>query len=123
MPTDLGAYTAELASAFRSLVERAGLGFVVDCPAGGGEVFVDREMWEKIVFNLLSNAFKYTLEGEIRVTIRETGARAELTVEDTGTGIAASELPHIFERFHRIENVGPGPTKARASGWPWSRSS
>jgi PAS domain S-box-containing protein len=104
-PIDLCAYTADLASAFRSLVERAGLRLVVDCPTGGGEAFVDREMWEKIVFNLLSNAFKYTLQGEIRVSVRQTDAHVELTVADTGTGIAADELPHVFERFHRIENA------------------
>jgi PAS domain S-box-containing protein len=104
-PLDLCAYTADLASAFRSLVERAGLRFVVDCPGGGGEAFADRGMWEKIVFNLLSNAFKYTLEGEIRVTVRRRDAHVELTVADTGTGIAAAELPHLFERFHRIENM------------------
>ena len=101
--TDLGAATAELASAFRSLVERAGLAFVVECPAGT-EAFVDREMWEKIVFNLLSNAFKYTLNGEIRVAVREAGGRLETSVSDTGTGIAAGELPHVFDRFHRAPN-------------------
>jgi PAS domain S-box-containing protein len=104
-PTDLAVHTAELASAFRSLVERAGLSFVVECPPGEVEAFVDREMWEKIVFNLLSNAFKYTLEGEIRVAVRDAGARLELSVQDTGTGIAAHELPHIFERFHRVQNA------------------
>jgi signal transduction histidine kinase/response regulator RpfG family c-di-GMP phosphodiesterase len=103
--TDLGRFTAELASAFRSLVERAGLRFVVDCPAGIAEAFIDREMWEKVVFNLLSNAFKYTLEGEIRVVVRQTDARVQLLVSDTGAGVAASDLPHIFERFHRVDNV------------------
>jgi PAS domain S-box-containing protein len=103
--TDLAAYTAELASAFRSLVERAGLRFVVDCPPAGAEAFIDRELWEKIVFNLLSNAFKYTLEGEIRVAVRDAGEHLELAVSDTGTGIEAGELPHVFERFHRVHNA------------------
>jgi signal transduction histidine kinase len=104
-PTDLGTYTAELASAFRSLVERAGLRLIVDCPPRGAEAFVDREMWEKIVFNLLSNAFKYTLEGEIRVAVRPTDARVELSVADTGTGISPGDLAHVFERFHRVQNA------------------
>jgi signal transduction histidine kinase/CheY-like chemotaxis protein len=104
-PIDLGAYTAELASAFRSAVERAGLRFVVDCPSLPAPVHVDRGGWEKIVLNLLSNAFKFTLDGEIEVgvSLDEEGDWAVLTVRDTGVGIPEREVPRLFERFHRIE--------------------
>ncbi|HEX6818552.1 MAG TPA: ATP-binding protein, partial [Ktedonobacterales bacterium] len=68
-PTDLAAYTADLASSFRSLVEKAGMRLVVDCPALPEPVYVDRDMWEKIVLNLLSNAFKFTLRGSITVAL------------------------------------------------------
>jgi len=101
-PTELGAFTADLASSFRSLVEKAGLTLTVDCPPLAQPVYVDRELYEKVVFNLLSNAFKFTLEGEIRVSLSVEGAWARLTVADTGTGIPESELPHLFERFHRV---------------------
>ncbi len=104
-PTDLAAFTAELASVFRAAVERAGLRLVVDCPPLDEAVFVDRDMWEKIVLNLLSNAFKFTFEGEIRVTLRRAGTNAELRVEDTGTGIPSQEVPRLFERFHRVQNA------------------
>ena len=104
-PTDLAAYTAELASVFRAAVERAGLRLAVDCPPLAEPVFVDREMWEKVVLNLLSNAFKFTFEGEIAVTLRRAGDIAELVVRDTGTGIPAEEMPRLFERFHRVENA------------------
>ena len=67
--------------------------------------YVDREMWEKIVLNLLSNAFKFTLEGEISVRLRDDGPHVELVVSDTGTGIPAEALPRMFERFHRVENA------------------
>jgi PAS domain S-box-containing protein len=77
----------------------------VTCAPGIDDTFVDRGMWEKIVFNLLSNAFKHTFEGEIRVAVEADAARATLTVADTGTGIDAAELPHIFERFRRVENA------------------
>jgi PAS domain S-box-containing protein len=104
-PTDLASMTAELASVFRSAIERAGLELVVHCPPLGEPVYVDREMWEKIVLNLLSNAFKFTFEGKIEVSLRTKGALAELAVRDTGTGIPAEELPHLFERFHRVKSA------------------
>ena len=103
-PTDLAEYTAELASNFRSACERAGLALTVDCPALPQPVYVDADMWERIVLNLVSNAFKYTLSGGITITVRAVGdERAELVVTDTGVGIPADELPRIFDRFHRIE--------------------
>ena len=62
-------------------------------------------MWEKIVLNLLSNAFKFTFEGEIKVSLCLRRGRVELSVSDTGAGIPAAELPHIFERFHRVRGT------------------
>ncbi|HEX6800562.1 MAG TPA: ATP-binding protein [Ktedonobacterales bacterium] len=95
-PTDLAALTADLASAFRSLVERAGLRYVVDCPPLGDAlsqpVYVDRDMWEKIVLNLVSNAFKFTFEGSITVTLRpiEGGASPAATDDSGGEASGAS---------------------------------
>jgi PAS domain S-box-containing protein len=100
--TELGAYTAELASSFRSATERAGLSLDVACAPLSEPVFVDREMWEKIVLNLISNAFKFTLAGGIRVALDTADGQACLTVSDTGTGIPEAELPRLFERFHRV---------------------
>ena len=100
--TDLARLTAELAANFRSAMERAGLDFQIDCPPLTEAVYVDREMWEKIVLNLLSNALKFTFQGSVIVAIRDHGRSAELSVQDTGTGIPTSELPHVFERFHRV---------------------
>ena len=103
--TDLAALTADLASAFRSATERAGLQLVVDCPPLPSAVYVDREMWEKIVLNLLSNAFKFTFQGSIGVAVAATDTHVELRVRDTGIGIAPHDLDHIFDRFHRIERT------------------
>ncbi|HYF64038.1 MAG TPA: GAF domain-containing sensor histidine kinase, partial [Herpetosiphonaceae bacterium] len=104
-PTDLAVYTTDLASVFRSTMERAGLAFRVDCPPLDQPVAVDREMWEKIVFNLLSNAFKFTFAGAVTLTLRQHGDTVALTISDTGTGIPADELPHLFERFHRVKGA------------------
>jgi signal transduction histidine kinase/CheY-like chemotaxis protein len=104
-PVDLAAYTAELASVFRAAVEKAGMTLALDCDPLPEPVYVDREAWEKIVLNLLSNAFKYTLEGSIRVALHAVDGRAVLAIADTGTGIPAAELPHVFDRFHRVEGA------------------
>ena len=104
-PTDLAALTEDLASNFRSAMERAGLSFEVSCDALGEDWYVDREMWEKIVLNLLSNAFKFTHAGAVRVHLHRESSHAVLTVIDTGVGIPPSELPRVFERFHRAEGT------------------
>jgi PAS domain S-box-containing protein len=103
-PVDLATYTADLASAFRSTIEQAGLSLLVECPPLPAAVWIDRQMWEKIVLNLLSNAFKFTLAGRITVRLEWCGDRVELTVADTGVGIPERELPLLFDRFHRVEN-------------------
>jgi hypothetical protein len=105
-PTDLPGFTAELASNFRSATEKAGLKLEIGCEPLPQRVPIDRDMWEKIVFNLLSNAFKFTFEGSISVRMHaaDDGKSAELVVQDTGVGIPSRELPRLFERFHRVEN-------------------
>ena len=104
-PTDLAQLTVELASVFRSAVERAGLRLVVNCPSLDEPVYVDRELWEKIVFNLLSNAFKFTFDGEIEISTRKTKNGVELEVRDTGIGIPKDDLPHLSERFYRVKDA------------------
>jgi PAS domain S-box-containing protein len=103
--TDLAAFTAELAGLFRSAMERGGLELVVDCPPLPEPVFVDREMWEKIVLNLISNAFKFTLHGRVTVSLRVADGKVTLAVADTGAGIAEDEQAHLFERFHRAKGA------------------
>jgi PAS domain S-box-containing protein len=102
-PTDLARFTAELASNFRSACQRAGLELVVDCPPLAEPVYVDRDMWEKVVLNLLSNAFKFTLKGRIEVSLRQKGTAVQLAVRDTGIGIPEGQIPRLFERFHRVD--------------------
>ena len=105
VPTDLAALTADLASSFRSATDKAGLRLTVDTPPLSQAAYVDRDMWEKIVLNLISNAFKFTFTGEISVALREMDGAARLTVRDTGIGIPASQIEKLFDRFHRVEGA------------------
>jgi len=100
--TDLASLTHDLASSFRSACEKAGLDLAIETQPLAEPVFVDHEMWEKIVLNLVSNAFKFTLDGGIKVGVSADGDHAVLRVSDTGTGIPEAEVPLIFYRFHRI---------------------
>src|SRR5262249_25927667 len=103
-PTDLCELTKEISSVFRSAMEKAGLAFSVECEPIPELAYVDRDLWEKIVLNLLSNAFKFTFAGSIVLRLRGVENGVQLSVTDTGAGIPEEELPRIFERFHRVES-------------------
>ncbi|MGZ5133876.1 MAG: ATP-binding protein, partial [Flavitalea sp.] len=104
-PVDICVFTRDLASSFRSAIEKAGMELIFDCAGVDAEVYVDIEMWEKIVLNLISNAFKYTKEGTIKISIVEVDDHITLSVSDTGVGIPADQLGKVFDRFHRIDNI------------------
>lgn len=105
-PTDLALLTTETASMFASVMDSAAISYSVDCQALPEPVYVDTDMWEKIILNLVSNAFKFTFQGSVTVRLRwqqdEAGGKAVLSVADTGTGVPAEYLPRLFERFHRV---------------------
>ena len=104
-PIDLTRYTAELASMFESAYDRSQLGLTIDCEPLPSRLYVDREMWAKIVLNLLSNALKATFVGGVRVRLSDGGEVAVLEVSDTGVGIPAAEQSRLFERFHRVSGA------------------
>lgn len=103
---DIGALTLDLASTFRSAIEKAGMELHTTMEAIAGEVYVDPELWERIILNLVSNAFKYSQNGSISVDVRQLDGQVEVSVTDTGVGIAEDQLDKIFDRFHRIEHSG-----------------
>ncbi|HXC60901.1 MAG TPA: ATP-binding protein [Steroidobacteraceae bacterium] len=104
--TDIATLTEDLTSTFRSAMERAGLRLSVRAAPLSAPVWLDRQMWEKIVLNLLSNAYKFTLKGGIEVRVGEQNDGAVLDVIDTGVGVSEDAIPHLFERFYRVENSG-----------------
>ncbi|BBF99438.1 PAS domain S-box-containing protein [Pseudonocardia autotrophica] len=109
-PTELGTTTAQLVAAFAPVMERAGLELTLDSPPTGRPAWVDRDAWEKIVLNLLSNSLKYTVEGGVRVELGQDGEQVVLTVADTGAGIPDDEIDTVFERRRR-----PGRARGRTS--------
>ncbi|KAL5511938.1 hypothetical protein ACEPAH_5157 [Sanghuangporus vaninii] len=105
-PVQLGEVTADLASLFRSVIERTGIEYIVDCDTTDRkQAYIDPDFWEKILFNLIGNAFKYTLRGSIHVIVRYDSDRAYFHVKDTGVGIPQSDIDKIFDRFHRVQAI------------------
>jgi signal transduction histidine kinase/FixJ family two-component response regulator len=104
-PTDLASLTSDLVSLFRSAIEEAGLTLRLEMADNLPPVPLNRDMWEKIVSNLLSNALKFTFEGEIVVRLHSLRLHAELEISDTGVGIPREELPNVFQRFHRVRGT------------------
>ncbi len=104
-PVFLHEITADIASSFLPAMEKAGLQFIVNCNTIKKPVYIDKGMWEKIVLNLLSNAFKYTLKGSVTLTLKAVNDHVELTIRDTGVGIPTNEVKKIFDRFHRVKGI------------------
>jgi two-component system sensor histidine kinase BaeS len=108
-PVDLAAAAHAAADSFARRFAEAGLAFVVELEP----VYVAGEQTrlEQIATNLLSNAFRYTEKGEVRLDVAREGNEAVLEVSDTGIGIAADDLRHIFTRFWRGDR-----SRSRATG-------
>jgi PAS domain S-box-containing protein len=102
---DIGSLTEDVASSFRSAIEKAGMQLIIKRDSIEEAVLVDADMWEKIILNLVSNAFKYSVEGYIEVSIKKVNHLVEVSVKDTGIGISEDEQEKIFERFYRVQNT------------------
>jgi len=102
---DIGKFTVDLASTFRSAIEKAGMQLHIFSDKINAEVYVDMDMWERVILNLVSNAFKYSKKGSITLEIKQAGTDVQVSVADTGIGIPEQELEKVFDRFHRVENM------------------
>ena len=100
-PTDLPTFTSEIASAFDSAMKIAGLRFLVECLPIADPVYVDRDMWEKIVLNLLSNAYKFTFAGEITLTLKPVYGAVELEVRDVAEKLCLRTI-HFRQRVRPL---------------------
>jgi PAS domain S-box-containing protein len=101
-PENLGQITLGVAESFTFAMRRAGLRFVLDVADLPHLANVDHDMWEKIVANLLSNALKFTLTGEVRLSLSGDEQGVTLSVSDTGAGIPEDQQHLLFQRFHRV---------------------
>jgi signal transduction histidine kinase len=100
----LDAVTREL----QPQVESKGLDLKVDAPADLPVVRVDRSQVERVLANLVVNAIRYTKQGEIKISAQPRGNSVAVSVSDTGSGIPAEYLPHIFDKFVQVPGAATG---------------
>ncbi len=115
---DIIGFLRGLTMSFQSLAERKDIFLDIETDLRHLEVYFDREKLEKIVINLLSNAFKFTPDhGEVVVTVSVVSPAAvplrssgggewvAIAVRDTGVGISADKIPHVFDRFYQVDGA------------------
>jgi signal transduction histidine kinase/DNA-binding response OmpR family regulator/ligand-binding sensor domain-containing protein len=107
-PGDLAEFVRGISAAFIAVAERKGIKFEVNAPGGGDDIWFDPDALEKVLANLLSNAFKFTPDrGGILVSVEAPDGVgfARVRVSDSGPGIPAEHLPHIFDRFYQVDET------------------
>lgn len=106
---NLGSMMREWCDSFRGIAADRDIRFHTDIPSGDDlRTAVDVDKIERVMFNLISNAFKYTpAHGSITASARRSADCIEISVADTGKGISAEDLSHIFERFFQVDKVHP----------------
>lgn len=103
--TDLVGYVGNIVSLYQFNAKERGITFTYIHPEGKVMAWIDRNQFDKVVANLLSNAFKYTPDGgEIELGIRSEESGVSITVADTGSGIPSGNLTKIFDRFYQDDN-------------------
>ena len=101
---DLAQGVHEWSEVFKVLADRRRIRFSILVDPGDFPMIADREKMERILYNLLSNAFKFTPdEGAIQVKLQRQGEQVLLTVSYTGIGMSASHVKHIFENFYQAD--------------------
>jgi CheY-like chemotaxis protein/anti-sigma regulatory factor (Ser/Thr protein kinase) len=91
-------------SAFTALANKKGLSFALDIERARGRYIGDPTRLRQVLYNLISNALKFTEQGEIRVTALRDGEILEISVRDTGLGIPPESLPKLFAKFDQLDS-------------------
>lgn len=102
---DLPGFVGQVVDLFRPSTDIKQLALIYETDLPPGNYLFDAAKWEKILYNLVSNAIKFTETGNILVRLTETPSGARLTVNDSGIGIPADKLPYIFNRFYQVDNA------------------
>jgi signal transduction histidine kinase len=104
---DLAELVTEIVAAYQPRAMDAGIRLEADAPAALPELEIDPIRIRQVLENLLSNAFRYTASGgRIVVSVRRIGSGVEWQVADSGRGVPATQLPHIFDRFAKSADSG-----------------
>jgi signal transduction histidine kinase len=126
-PIDLAAVADDVYEAFKARADRAGIELGASIKSSLPPVWGNEDQLRRVLYNLMDNAIKYTPSGgRVEISL-EAGKRDKtvlLKVSDTGFGIAPAHLPHIFERFYRVEATRPrfGPSLGSGLGLPIAKS-
>ena len=108
---DVFGFLRATASSFDSHAIERNIGYKVQIPSKALRASFDKDKLEKVIYNLLSNAFKFSGSGsKIVLTANHTGQKLEIKIEDSGKGIEPSRLPYIFDRFYRANSDSPDGT-------------
>ncbi|HQY98736.1 MAG TPA: ATP-binding protein [Propionicimonas sp.] len=110
---DVSVLTAGLAASFAPAFERAGIEFTSDVPAVERPALLDRDFFERIISNLLTNALKFTPSGRVELHLESDEVGYWITVRDTGLGIHPADQDRVFARFERLP---PKPGARSTSG-------
>jgi len=103
-PTDVASLVADTAASFRTQADGAGIALVTEIDGGSPQVDVDPVRMREVLSNLLSNALRYTPRGgSVRLGVSPADGQLRISVRDSGPGISAEALPHVFDRFYKSE--------------------
>jgi DNA-binding response OmpR family regulator/two-component sensor histidine kinase len=113
---DLVGFLREICASFEEYANSQHMNFLLDAPDGPIQVWFDADKIEKVVVNLLSNAFKFTPSGgTIQVRVAKEGQQVRIRVADNGRGIEEKHLSHIFQRFYEGDQLNR-PRLLKSSG-------
>lgn len=118
---DMNRFVEDTANRFHSMAQERGIELRLDLSPAVGEadLYIDRQRFDKLLYNLLSNALKFTKQGYVEVSTGVEEGAFRLTVKDTGVGIRAEQLPYIFDRFRQADGSASREYAGTGLGLTW----